>query len=192
VVRTDLVTDAAGAWRLNAINGGRYRVRAWRVPDLAQRGVAIFFLGAQESRTLPLALARQGGVRASASIAPNPPLVGEPANLVVLVTQREVDAEGIVRAVGAGGVAAHLVGSGDWSLDSPNLSTTDTGGRAYWRLTCRSSGSQPLSIVAGGETLALSVPDCVVAVAETTTTSVNGSPPTTSAVTSTTSKKKED
>jgi hypothetical protein len=192
VISIDVVTDAVGAWRMAAIKGGRYRVRAWRVPDLAQRGVSVFFLGATESRSLPLALARQGGIGISSSIAPNPPTVDEAANLVVLVTQREVDDQGIVRAAPLGGVSAHLAGSGDWTLDGENLAFTDGDGRASWQLTCRSLGSQPLSVVAAGETFALSIPDCVAAVAETTTTVSGDSSTPTAAATTTTSKKKED
>src|SRR5207253_6341313 len=82
-VATDVATNPDGTWKLDNIKGGRYRVRAFRAPDLALVAPQVFFLTGAETRTLPPQVAHSGGTNVSAAIAPNPPWPDEPASLVV-------------------------------------------------------------------------------------------------------------
>ena len=158
----DVVTMPDGSWTIPNVLGGRFRVRAWRTPDLALTKPEVFFLGGDEKRRLDLTIARYDGPAVTASIAPNPPFVGESANLVVRLSIQSVDEAGIVRAVPAPPTSLNLVGSGAWSVDSENPTFTDGNGDARWRVRCRASGNQPLAVVVNDfQTLALpGLPPC--------------------------------
>jgi hypothetical protein len=157
----DTLTAPDGTWTVPNILGGRYRIRAFLPPELALVKPAVFFLGGTENKSLDITLTRYTGLVATASIAPKPPLVDEPSNLVVRVAQQSVDSTGIVRASGVVGAAVQLVGSGLWRVDSPNPSTTDGNGDAFWQVRCRSAGSQQLAVLVNDtDTLAVDVPPC--------------------------------
>ena len=157
----DVVSGPDGVWKAENILGGRYRLRAYRPLDLALVKPAVFFLSGTEKRTFDITLQRFTGLVAIASIAPNPPRVDEPANLVVRIAQQSVDNGGVVRAAGIGGANAELVGSGQWRVESPNPALTDANGDAFWQVRCRSGGEQPLAVTVNGlETLNLQLPAC--------------------------------
>ena len=139
-VTNDIVANADGTWRVANVKGGRYRIRAWRAPDLHQAGAAVFYLGGTEKRNVPLALDATSGTVVRSSIAPNPPRVGELANLIVLVATRVVDDNGIVRASGIADTPVTLYATGSVSLRTPNPAVTDGSGEASWQLVCRAAG----------------------------------------------------
>jgi hypothetical protein len=150
-----------GRWSLPNILGGRYRVRAWRVPDQTMAAPTIFFLGGAENRTLNLSVQTFSGPVVTSSIAPDPPVVNRPANLVVDVSNRAVDAQGVGRADPAAGVSVQLGGTGGWQVTSPNPTSTDRGGQVTWQLTCQTGGTQPLSVsLNGAAPLPIDVPAC--------------------------------
>lgn len=150
-----------GTWSLPTVLGGRYRIRAWRSPDLALVKPSVTFVDANETRTFDLRLTRYGGVAVKAAIAPNPPPVDESATLVVLVTTRTVDDRGIVRATPVPGVSVELVGSGAWRVESTNPASSDGRGNATWTVRCRTEGRQALAVTVGdGDTYPLALPDC--------------------------------
>jgi len=162
VLAKDLVAGPDGAWRVDLVRGGRYRVRAWRAPDLAQVEPQIFYLGFDETRSLPLVTARYNGPQAAALLAPTPPVINEPAALSVVVTTATVDAQGIVRGTPLGGTTVQLLaGFGEWRVESPAVQVADVGGNAMWRLTCLAVGPRPLSVIIGsGTPVTLTVPPC--------------------------------
>jgi hypothetical protein len=158
----DVVTNPDGTWTIPSVLGGRYRVRAWRAPDLALTKPEVFFIEAKGTKELALKVDRYAGAFAQGAIAPVPPIVDEPANLVVQVSKRQVDENGVVRSTPMALANVELVGSGAWRLDGPNPVTSDDGGNASWQVRCRQSGHQPLSAtVNGADTFTLALPDCV-------------------------------
>ena len=165
-----------GTWRVDNILGGRFRVRAWRAPDLTMGNPTVFFLGASDTRTVALALVQEQGTVVRSSIAPRPPITNQPANLVVVVATKVVDGEGIVRAQPVVGAQVTLFSSGQWQVRTPNPTQTDPRGATAWQLVCGADGPQPLSVEVGTESLAVDVPPCV-----------TPPPPTTEAPTSSTS-----
>jgi hypothetical protein len=182
VIPTDVATNPDGTWHMDNIKGGRYRVRAYRPPDLAQTDPQIFFLGGTENKTLNLQVQHFTGTTVTPVIAPNPPRVGQPANLGVQVTAVVVDPTGIVRATPQPDLAIELSGGGDWQLQSPAATTTGPNGEAVWRLTCGSPGAQPLTATVAGQPYPLNIPACqypppqpsAPAFSTTTTTSARG------------------
>ena len=194
----DVLTGADGRYVIPKIFGGRYRLRAWKAaPDnLALVEPQVFFLEGSEKKATNLAVTRYQGVSVTAAIAPDPPLIEAPSNLVVQVVDRAVDPGGIVRSNPLPDVRAELFGTGDWRVLTPVATVSDGAGRARWTLECRRVGQQPLSVVIGETTpFNLNLPACSVPpptgdelapTEETTSTTSAGTPGSTTAAPATT------
>jgi hypothetical protein len=171
VVQTDLSTNPDGTWSLPNVQGGRYRIRAWRAPDLALVDPVVLFIGATETRSVPISVGRFTGVSAAASIAPNPPPLDDPANLVVQARTQSVDADGGVRVTPIRGATLQLSGSGAWSASPTGAVTADGQGVGRWQVRCTSAGPQPLSVTVNGtDSFPLNLGACT----EPTTTTTAG------------------
>src|SRR3954451_19800820 len=159
VPAADIASDATGRYTVPAVLGGRYRVRAF-VPNpvnLAQVNPAIFFLAATESKVQDLQVAHFNGPAVVGVIAPNPPPVDGPANLVVQVAIQGVDGKGVVRGQPVQNAGVLLAGSSAWKVDGPTSGVTDGGGRVAFRLTCTAEGAQPLQAVVDNVTYPLDI-----------------------------------
>jgi hypothetical protein len=175
VVALDVATNPDGSFHVDNVQGGRYRVRAWRVPDLALTTPVIFFLNGNENKGgVNLQVSQYTGTNVTPAIAPNPPIVGDPANLAVQVTSVVVDPSGTVRATPMVGVQVDLQGSGSWALESSATEFTDSSGSAIWRLSCNSAGNQPLSVAVNAVGYPLNLPACQ----ESVDTTPSAPPPT--------------
>lgn len=191
----DVLSDAAGRYVIPNVFGGRYRLRAWKAaPDnLALIEPQVFFLEGSEKKAANLTVNRYQGVSVTAAIAPDPPLIEAPSNLVVQVVDRAVDPGGIVRSTPQPDVRAELFGTGDWRVLTPVATASDGAGRARWTLVCRRVGQQPLSVVVGETaTFNLNLPGCTVPpptgdelapTEETTSTTSAGTPASTPSTT---------
>ena len=154
-------TGPDGRWSAPQILGGRYRVRAWRAPDLALTSPASFFLESKETRDLEVKVQAFSGVVVTSAMAPSPPVIDETARLVVRTYTRSVDEQGIVRNEPVPSVQLELTGSGQWRVETANPAVADETGRADWLVRCLSLGSHSLGVrVGGGEALALKIPAC--------------------------------
>ena len=157
-----IVAGPDGRWVAPQILGGRYRVRAWRAPDLALTTPASFFLAAKETRDLEVKVQPFSGVVVTSAIAPSPPIVDEPVRLVVRAYTRSVDEAGIVRNQPLPSIQVELTGSGQWRVETANPAFADETGRADWLLRCASLGTHSLAVRlgTGGEALPLKIPAC--------------------------------
>lgn len=183
----NLTTQPDGTWEALNILGGRYRVRAWLAPGLAQPDPEIFFLSGAEPKVLNLKVQSFQGLAVGTAVAPSPPEVGVATSLVVAVTDRVVGDDGVVRATPVARVSVELQSAGGWRLDTTNPTTTDASGQARWTARCQRSGSQPLGVLVGGsQSFTLSVPDCEPPPPTTTSTTSRSTTSTTSRSTSTT------
>jgi hypothetical protein len=168
-------TAADGSWTIGGVLGGRYRVRAWQQPSLAVTTPQIFFLGGSESRSLTIQLTSFTGPNVAAAIAPDIPMVDQPANLVVQVTTPMVGTDGVVRALPDAGVIVTLTDGPLWQVTNANPLTTGADGTVLFQVSCQADGVIPLSVaLGGGVPVALQLPACA------------GSPPTTATTTATT------
>jgi hypothetical protein len=185
VAAADVVSGADGTWSLAGILGGRYRVRAWRPPDLAVTTPQILFLAATGSQSLALRLDQFGAAQVASALAPDPPVVGQPAGLAVQITVQTVDASGVVRPHPVAAAAAELANGLGWTVTSPNPTTTGATGRATWQLTCDGVGPQSLAVIINdSDVYALNLSACVAPAPPTTTTTTGpGSTTTSTAVT---------
>lgn len=162
-VATTTVTSAAdGSFVVGSILGGRYRVRAWQSPTLALTDPQIFFLGDTETHQVQLHLDAFAGPDVSTSVNPSVVEVGQPANLVVQVTNPMVDQNGVVRDQPAAGVQVTLANGPAWTVSNGNPQSTGANGQVLFQLSCSSAGTNPLSVEIGsGAPQPVTVPSCV-------------------------------
>lgn len=182
----EVPTAPDGTWNVEGVLGGRYRIRAWRQPALAMIRAQLVFVEARDEPPVLLRLDRYEGRRVDAVLAPDPPLVDEPANLKVRVAERVVDERGIVRTTPQPGVSVRLTGSGRWSTMSPNPQTTGADGSVTFRVECGEQGEQPLAVVLDGtDSAPLDLPPCEDPTAPSTTSTTDSSTTSTSTTSTT-------
>jgi hypothetical protein len=167
VLRHDVITAADGRWELRDVPGGRYRVRAFQAPTYAQPTAELRFLVDGEEHSFDLRVEEQGGLVVRADAAPDQPQVDAPVNVVVLVAERTVSPDGIVRSTPLSGVFVELTGLGRWvaredadvgaGTGDTTSTTFDDGfsdmgqvlggdGRARFELQCVAPGDPRLSL----------------------------------------------
>ena len=172
----EALSGGDGGYRFERVLGGRWRIRAWRAPELATLDDNVFFLGYTEQRQVDLKVKAATDIVVTSSMAPNPPFIGSPVELAVLVLTQSVDDEGIVHRAPAGGAAVTLNVSGNWSVSGETTQATDHNGRAAWVMTCTEVGGQPISAFVGTRDWPLRVPGCRDPM-ETSTTTATTTPP---------------
>jgi hypothetical protein len=183
----DVTAKPDGTWTLPGVLGGRYRVRAWRSPDLAQTAPQIFFLAATQTWSATLQLEQFDRAVVTAVVDPNPPVVGQPSALTVQLTTQMVDATGIVRARPVPNATVSLSLGGSWTLSSPDSLVTAADGVATWQLVCGGAGPQLLAATVNDtDAYPVDVPPCI-APPPPPTTSTSAATTSTSAPTATTS-----
>ncbi len=120
----DVVSGADGAFLLEGVPGGRYRIRAFLAPSLAQTAPEVRFLEDGEEQAFDLVVEAHHGVVVLADAAPDRPLLDAPVNVVVRVLNRTVGDDGVVRSVGVPGLTVELSGLGRWNLRRSGFDTT--------------------------------------------------------------------
>jgi hypothetical protein len=179
VASTNTVTGADGSWSLSGLLGGRYRVRAWRAPDLDLTTPDIFFLAATDARVVPLTLSSFTGTMATAAVNPTP-VSGIPFNIAVVVSAGAVDTSGIARATPMQFAKVQLNATSDMVLDTINPGYTDATGRTEWEAVCQTPGPLGVSIVVNDtDTINLNLPVCQPAATTSTTPTTGSVTPTT-------------
>jgi hypothetical protein len=166
----EAISAEDGTYRFERVLGGRWRIRAWKTPELATLDDNVFFLGYTEQRTVDLKVKAATDIVVTSSMAPNPPFVGTPVELAVLVLSQTVDEEGVVRRQPVGGAAVTLDIRGKWSLVGDPTQATEYNGRTAWQLTCDEVGSQVINAFVAGREWPLNVPACHDPLETTTTT----------------------
>jgi hypothetical protein len=158
----DVLTDDTGTFKVVGVAGGRWKIRAWRAPDLVTAAPSVVFLvNDTPPEPLDLRMVRRSGTVVTPSLAPVPLPLGAPASLAVLVSTQSVDAQGIVRSAPQPFVTVELVGTGAWRVNSENPTLADESGTARWSVRCIAEGTQPLSVlVDNAATYALELPRC--------------------------------
>lgn len=183
IQRLDVVTGADGRWDLPNIPGGRYRVRAFLAPALAQTDAQVFFLTDGEQRSLDLGLERFDTFAIGAGVAPDPPQLNQPVNLAIQVSVRQVDVDGVVHSTPTPGFTVSLAATGSWSLRGPAQAVTDGSGQATFELLCRAAGPNEVQVVTRGadptkapQQQTVPVPECIDPAATTTVPSSEPAP----------------
>src|SRR3546814_3858763 len=113
-VRTDVVAGGDGRFVAEGLPGGRYRVRSFAPPLLAQLEAEVRFLADRQEHSFDLVVEDHSGLDVSASAAPSPAQVDAPVNLVVQLGWRQVDADGVVPPHPLQGIRIELTGLPHW------------------------------------------------------------------------------
>jgi hypothetical protein len=168
--RADIITRPDGTFATDPILGGRYRVRAWRAPDLAIDRPVVFYLDDAKTQPVDLGLTAHGGIDVGASISPDPPYEDALGVLAVSVTGVSVDGNGIVRTAPVAGIAVDLTVPSGWQVFTADPQATSDSGRATYQVRCTLAGSGGFFATVGGQTYTLDVPSCTTPPPTTTTT----------------------
>ena len=146
----EVSTGPDGAWRAPGVLGGRYRIRAWRPPDLAMLEAHILFVEAARPGAVALVLEPLQPVAVDIAVAPDPPVVGARVNVLVRISSQIVGEDGVVRATPQAGVGLTLGTGSGWTAQSPVQGRTDIAGNATFTLVCRAAGPQALTVTLPG------------------------------------------
>lgn len=176
----NIATLPDGTWKMTGVLGGRYRIRAWRAPDLALTTPQILYLRGSETQNLSLSLTTFNGVSASAVVTPSPPLLGQTVNLVVQVSTQTVGNDGVVRAAPLPASMVDITSAANVTIVGTRPATADANGRVNWLLVCTTPGPQVLGVTVDGvNNFPLTTADCGNTVyVPPTTTSIPAFPPT--------------
>ena len=165
-------TAADGTWSFRNILGGDYRIRAWQAPAFDMDTPQLIFLPAGQPRSVALQVKSYQGQQVQVAINPANPIIDQPTNLVVQVTNPQVDADGILSAPPVAGTPVTLVQGGNWQVTNGNPEVTNGSGQATFQIQCTTVGTDPLSAqVAGNPPVSLQMPPCAAPPPTTTTTS---------------------
>ena len=165
----EVATDGQGRWSAKGILGGRYRVRGWRMPDLAMNSSMVLFLGAEEDGSVDLQATAQGGVDVQAALLTPTPTIDAAVNVTALITRHEVDGDGVVQGVPLTGTVATLSSGAGWEIAAPDV-TVDGAGGATWTVTCTALHPGDLLVSADDGVARITVPACTRPVGPTTST----------------------
>ena len=170
---TQVTSAEDGTWNVQGILGGLYRIRAWRPPDLAQpNGVVVFLPATGAASAVALKVQHYTGTTVQTTASPNPPIIGEPVDVVVQVTTASVTGDGIIHQAPQVGSLVAITAAGQWAVDGTPVQPTATNGQVSWLATCEALGAQGLSVsVNGGGDVAVSIGSCSPVPPTTTTTS---------------------
>ncbi|MBW3645856.1 MAG: carboxypeptidase-like regulatory domain-containing protein, partial [Actinobacteria bacterium] len=160
VASVDVVAGDDGTWTVAGVLGGRYRVRAWRQPDLATVEPQLLFVGAGGADGVVVTVERFPPLVVDIAVAPDPPTVGERTSLRVRVATQEVDGEGVVNSVPRPAEPVVVQPGTGWAVEPPFAAVTDEAGNATFVLVCRMPGPQLLNVtLSSGEAFPITPPD---------------------------------
>jgi len=165
VAATTVQSGADGHWAVDSVNGGRYRLRAWRPPDLVQLSPVVAFVAVDDARPIDLPMLRYASQgNAVASVVPNPPVVGQAAILVVGAASGDVDSEGVLHSGARPGLPVAVGLSTNVVITTPNPAATDANGNAGFQIVCTVVGPVTgLANVGTAPQQAIQLPACVAA-----------------------------
>lgn len=170
-------TAADGTWSFRNILGGDYRVRAWQAPALDMDTPQLIYLAGGQPQSVSLQLKSYQGQQVQVAINPANPVMNQPANLVVQVTNPQVDTNGVLTTPPVVGARVTLVNGPDWQVNNGNPIVTDGTGQATFELECTAAGTDPLSAqVNANPPVSLQMPACGAPPPSTTTTTTTTAP----------------
>ena len=166
----DITTGKGGRYVVDDLLGGKLRVRAWSRPDLATVEPQTIYLIAQGNGALDLTVERHDATKLQGALALPDPKIDQQVLFQALLTKEEVDENGIVVAKGIDQTELVLQATPGIDVLSANPIKTDVDGVARWNVQCTAAGAHPVSLVGGGQSITLVLPECRVPKPDETTT----------------------
>jgi hypothetical protein len=164
----DLTTNASGAFALANAPGGRYRVRAWRAPVLAQLGSEVAFVPDGQAKSFALQLSAPSGRDVDVEWSSSGWVLNGTPSVSLVVTEPYVNESGQVDLRGSGGLITTLSTGG--ALAGGGTGTTSAAGAASFNLRCATVGPTIATLSVGSYVRTLEVPSCSPPPTTTTTT----------------------
>lgn len=159
-----------GRYTASNLHGGRYRVRAWRQPDLTATEAEVVFLAADRGRAeVTIATRRFDSVQLQAAPDVTAVAVGGSARIRALLTRESVDEQGIVIGAPIAGAELRLVVEGGFTVTSANPVATGGDGTATFTVTCDREGNHRMTVTGPAVSTVVNAPACTPRPADTTT-----------------------
>ncbi|MEO7555767.1 MAG: carboxypeptidase-like regulatory domain-containing protein [Acidimicrobiales bacterium] len=165
-----LVTDVAAAedGRYEFVNlaGGGYTLRAYLPPALAKTEPEVFFVRDGEDHRVDLVVDQFASLVVTSAVAPDPPVVGQPFNIVVRVASRTVDADGVVRSTPVAGAIVALSQGANVVVVGGTVAPTTAEGTVTYLSSCKQPGPLNLAAVVKltaadvGQSVPIDLPAC--------------------------------
>jgi hypothetical protein len=146
--RMQTSTNDDGYWQVRNLSGGRYRIRAWRQPDLAAAEPGAVFVENGGTANVDLSVEQPARFDLRLIDAPALPRFGEEATFTVRVTSGSVDDNGQVANVPLPGVAIGFPSTDRWVNVGSDEGSTDGDGRARWTAECAALGGESVTVTA--------------------------------------------
>lgn len=179
----DVRVGPDGRWRALNLPGGRFRVRAWVPGLLTARGSTVLFVDADAQVELDFVLFAVHNEPSFELIHGGPIFEGSAGAVAVELTQRVVDAEGLIATTPIVGAAVTMATTAEMTVENGATQVTGDDGVAWFRVRCTGTG-QPNAVVRHGASSAwVELPACrPLPPPEPTTTTVVPGPPASDAV----------
>lgn len=146
VVEEEVVTDAAGAWSVRGLRGGRYSVRAFVPNSLTSGTPSLFFLEDADKGALNLELVAAPTGRDAEVVGPTHIVPAEPAVVSITLGRWIVDAEGRLVRLPASAVELNATGFAPVTVLSERRVTTDSGGAVSFVVECAEEGPAAINL----------------------------------------------
>ena len=146
--RLQTSTNDDGYWQVRGMSGGRYRIRAWRQPDLAGAEPGAVFVENGGTANVDLSVSQPSRFDLGLADAPALPRQGEESTFTVRVTSGSVDENGQVAHVPLSGVVIGFPSTDRWVNTSGDEGSTDGDGRASWTAECAELGAESVTVTA--------------------------------------------
>ncbi len=174
-VQMKVQANADGRYKVSNIKGGVLRVSAFKVPDLASTKAKVVF--ASEATEINLEVDNSTGTDVQWALGPAVPLVGRPSTLVIRISVKRVDPDGVVRFAPLEGVGVRVVAQQALQPNGVNEKVTDGKGLVSFSMLCSVAGYAGINVLlATGEETKIEPRQCTV---PATTAPPEADPPTT-------------
>ena len=151
-----------GTWEAKDIRGGRYRLRAFRMPNFATTEPQPFFLPADKGEgNVDLTMERYEGQLLQGALDVAEPHIGEKVTLRTLLSQEAVEDDGVVRGKGIPAADVQVTLLGGVRVIGPDNVATDEAGFALFTVMCTAGGVNALNITSSGQTTTVELPNCL-------------------------------
>jgi len=170
VAMADVTAGHDGTWKAAAVQGGRYRVRAWLKGQATMTGSTVFFLGGDERRPLDFTLDPVDTTPRMSFSKKGDIYLGGTGTVAVSVKVRSVDDDGVAVTNGLAGAIITLAPTGSATLGPgtgapvPGASATvtaDGDGVARFLLTCNTLGPSTAVVAHQDQRMTVDLPACI-------------------------------
>jgi hypothetical protein len=157
---TDLTAGPGGGFSLGDIRGGRYRVRAWKQPDLFQMEPEVFFLAADEVKRVELRVVKTSEVAIRVTTEPARLPAEETFSIRIFLYAGTVGGDGTLQATPRANVAMQLLPGPGFTAVGGDKGTTDSAGNVTFHGRCTKAGPPGGDVAFSTFRLPLDLPTC--------------------------------